>query len=316
MVSTTDIITIETAALRVDTLPAYGARVVGLIDKATGRDWMAPGGSSANVGEDAVYGIDEAVGWDECFPTVGVWDASGTGWKRTLRDHGDLWGRPWQVDDVSPTRLTTSYAGREFTFRRILSVEGSTLTAEYEVKNTGSAELPYLWAMHCLLTATPGDRFVLDGLSQLDAGYLVLNGRRFEPGKLPWPGPSSMFPVPLDLLHENASAIAAKLYASAIPSRSVAVGRGDDWLVIGWDASLNDLGVWMTYGGWPGPGGAQQIAPEPTSAPADDLGDALQQGTAVHLAPGATRRWTVELSLSKQPRAADRAKTASEGARP
>ena len=103
-------ISIENDALRVDVLPGYGARVSSLVDKASGRDWIFPGGQSSNTGEAAVYSRDEAVGWDECFPTVGAFEAGATPWKRRLRDHGDLWGRPWRIDSAIPTQLSTTYA--------------------------------------------------------------------------------------------------------------------------------------------------------------------------------------------------------------
>ena len=91
-------VTIESEAMRVAVLPAFGARVVSLLDKCSAREWMFEGGQTSDTGEDAVYGADAAVGWDECFPTVSPWDASQTAWQRRLRDHGDIWGRPWTVD--------------------------------------------------------------------------------------------------------------------------------------------------------------------------------------------------------------------------
>ena len=94
-------VVIENEAMRIVLQPEYGARVVSLLDKASGRDWIFAGPQSRNTGEAAVYGGDEAVGWDECFPTISPWDASATGWKRRLRDHGDVWGRPWRRDDVT-----------------------------------------------------------------------------------------------------------------------------------------------------------------------------------------------------------------------
>jgi hypothetical protein len=296
------IIYIENVAMRVGMMPDYGARVVHLIDKVTGRDWMALGGTSSQVGEAVVYGRDEAVGWDECFPTVGVWDASSTGWKRKLRDHGDLWGRPWRFDHVSPTAIIATYSGREYSFRRSLTVDGPTLIADYEVANTGTVELPYLWALHGLLVATPGDRIALGGAVEVDGVYLTAGGNRYDAARLSWPSPSPNFPVELDLVHPPSSAIAAKLYVRNLPSRSVAVGGAGGWLTIDWDDTLDDLGIWMTYGGWPGPGGVQQLALEPTTASADDLGSAVRQGTAITLAPGQARRWQVKLSLSSGPR--------------
>ena len=121
---------IESEAMRVAVLPAFGARVVSLLDKRSAREWMFEGGQTSDTGEDAVYGADAAVGWDECFPTVSPWDASQTAWQRRLRDHGDIWGRPWTVDAHDARSLTTTYATAEFAFSRSLSVDGPVLTGE------------------------------------------------------------------------------------------------------------------------------------------------------------------------------------------
>ena len=132
---------IESDAVRVGIATDYGARVVSLLDKRNGRAWMTQGEKSPNVGEDAVYSGDEAVGWDECFPTVGVWDGAETVWGRRLRDHGDLWGRPWQVDSSSSRDLTTTYATESFTFRRTLTLDGATLTAPRPEVQTRTAPI-------------------------------------------------------------------------------------------------------------------------------------------------------------------------------
>ena len=75
-------VAIESDVLRVAVLPEFGARVVSFVDKRSGREWIFQGGETSDTGEDAIYGADAAVGWDECFPTVSPWDASQTPWKR------------------------------------------------------------------------------------------------------------------------------------------------------------------------------------------------------------------------------------------
>jgi len=67
---------IENDRLRVAVTPAYGARVVSLLDKLSGREWMTTGPESPNTGEEVRYWGDEAVAWDECF---------GPGERRTWR---------------------------------------------------------------------------------------------------------------------------------------------------------------------------------------------------------------------------------------
>ena len=292
-----NLIVIENECMRVAVAPNYGARVVDLVHKASGRQWMTQGPESRNTDETAVYGGGEAVGWDECFPTVGAWDGRATSWNRRLRDHGDLWGRPWQLQAGSRTGLLLSYDSPEFRFTRELSLEGDILTARYEVGNHSGQSLPYLWALHALLAVRPGDGIELPGVGSVEASYLSLAGATLPTGRLNWPGDNAVLPFRLDQTQPAETTFAGKMQASDLPAGRVRIGRPGEWLEIGWDRGIRDLGVWLTYGGWPGRGGHYEIALEPTSSPADDLGQAIAAG-CVPLAPGEQRSWEVTLTCT------------------
>lgn len=287
--------TIENQYLRVGVAPYYGARVVSLIDKASGRDWIAPGGESRNISEKAIYLGDEAVGWDECFPTVAPWDGTATSYARQLRDHGDLWGREWIVEASAPDRLRTSYPGREFRFTRELSLDGRSLLAAYSVNNLSPEPLPYLWALHGLLKVQPGERIELPGVEQVSATYLSVDGAMVSQPTLPWTEPGAL-PFALDTVQAASANFAGKFYASGVAGGTARVGRPGQWLEFAWDQSIDHLGIWITYGAWPGPGGHHEIALEPTNAPADHLGQAIAAG-ATPLSPGERRDWRVTLTL-------------------
>ncbi len=290
-------IRIENDALSVVVAPHYGARVTNLIDKATRRDWMAPGGESRQTGEDAVYLAGEAVGWDECFPTVSPWDASGTTWGRPLRDHGDLWGRPFVVDSQSATAVTTGHTTDEFRFERELEVSGRTLTARYAVTNTGAKPLPYLWALHGLLAVTPEDKIDMAGVDEVAASYLSIGGKTLVAPRVAWPGPDRSVGLPLDLVRPASEQFAGKLYASDLPTPLVSVVNARGSLDIGWrNDEIGHVGLWLNYGGWPQPGRVHHIAIEPTTAPVDHLGQAIERGDVATLAPGETHRWTITLT--------------------
>ncbi len=290
-----EIVVIENEALRVGVMPGYGARVVSLFDKAAGREWLFAGAPSPQTGEAAVYGAAEAVGWDECFPTVAPWDAQGTIWNRRLRDHGDLWGRPWTVSGHTSTAVTMTYAEANFRFARTLSLDGRTLTAAYEVDNRAEREMPYLWALHGLLAVSPGDRILIGGIDGVDATYLNDNGLTLPPQRLSWPGPPRPLAFPLDRVQPADRRFAGKFYARVLDNRAV-VGRDGSYLTLRWSDGL-DLGIWLNYGGWPAPGGPHHIALEPTSAPVDHLGQAL----ATSIPPGGSRNWAVTLTTSTEP---------------
>lgn len=291
-----DGLAIENAELRVVVQPDYGARVVSLIDRRSGRDWMAKGGTSGNTGETARYGVEEAVGWDECFPTVGICDASGTGWGRPLRDHGDLWGRPWVVEQHAATVLTTAFTGRGFRFRRRLALEGARLTADYQVDNTGEVPLPFLWALHALLATRAGETIDFPGIDRIRASGMRLGGATIAGGELPWPGPVGGLPFSLDRIQSESADFLGKFYLAGVPGLEPEVGGEGRRLHLSW-SGVDHLGVWLTYGGWPARGGAHHVALEPTTAPADHLMQAVEQGIAAIVEPGGTAEWRVEMML-------------------
>lgn len=285
---------IESEAVRVGIATDYGARVVSLLDKRNGREWMTQGEQSPNVGEDAVYSGDEAVGWDECFPTVGVWDGAETVWGRRLRDHGDLWGRPWQVDSSSSHDLTTTYETESFTFRRTLALDGATLMARYEATNHLTAPMPYLWALHSLFAVRTGDRIDL-GVDAVHASFMAEKGRMLGSGTVAWVEKDERVSFPLNEVQPPSALFAGKFVVAGRPASRARLGQPGQWLEIEWDDRLDSLGVWLTYGAWPQPGGHNEVAIEPTSSAANDLGEAIRAG-AVPLAPGERREWQVSLT--------------------
>lgn len=292
------IVPIENAEVRVEIDPEFGARVLSLIDRRSGRDWMAKGPQSSQTGEDAVYLADEAVGWDECFPTVAPWDASATALGRKLRDHGDLWGRPWAVEALSTDSVTTCRDDRAVRFTRRLSLHGATLAADYAVTNTGATALPFMWALHGLLAVTPEDRIEMAGVGSVTATYIADGGAALVSSQLDWPGPDNAIGVALDTVRGIEAQFAAKLYASEIPGARATIGGSRGWIELAWDGNeVRHLGLWLNYGGWPEPGYSHHLALEPTTAPVDHLGEALAQGTAHILDPGVTSRWRVTMTL-------------------
>jgi len=288
---------IENDRVRVGVSAAYGARVVSLFDKASGREWMTGGKESPNTGEDVRYWGDEAVGWDECFPTVSVWDAGGTPWRRKLRDHGDLWGRPWAIDAASETSVTTTYADPQFRFTRTLRLEGGTLVAEYAAENLTAEVLPYLWALHALLAVDPKDRMEISGLGSVRAVFLAIEGKMVKVGNMSWTEPTDALPFALADAQPPSANFMGKRYAENIPGGSARIGHPGARLEIAWDESIAHLGIWITYGAWPAKGGHYEVALEPTNAPSDHVGQTIDGGYPP-LAPRERRTWTVRLTVT------------------
>ena len=205
-------LTLANAEMSVGVDVAAGARITSLVDRVTGREWLLQGGRGVEPDDTAVYGGGDAIGWDECFPTVLPWDASGTVWGTTLRDHGVLWGRPAALVDSSGRHAVTVQSRETFSFRRRLALDGPILRATYRLENRAGEPLPYLWAAHGMLAVTPADRIVLPGAAHVIADHLARDGRTLPARALSWPGPNPAWPEPLDRVQPATAHLAAKLY--------------------------------------------------------------------------------------------------------
>jgi galactose mutarotase-like enzyme len=280
--------------------PEYGGRITQFLDLQSGRDWMVPGNPSAETGEEAVYGVKQAVGWDECFPTVSRWDARGTVWNRNLRDHGDIWGRPMVVTESAPDRLSLIRETAEYRFERHLGLDGPVLQADYQIENRTLHPMPYLWALHALLAVRPGDHLLLSQISLLPASFVAINGQQIVTDAVDWPHGDPRFGFPFNIVPQS-NGFMAKLYADVPQQARAFVGGPDRWLGILWDgAQIGHLGLWLTYGGWPspGPGSVHHLAIEPTTDPADHLGQVVGSGGTPPLPPGGRKTWSVRFIVS------------------
>lgn len=262
----------------------FGARVISLTDRTTGREWLLQGPRAIDASETAAYRGAASRGWDECFPTVLT--CHHPAWGGALRDHGMLWGRPWQMIDSGPRHLTACFRADGISFTRRLSLQGASLTAAYSMTSTRTAAVPYVWSQHCVLSVTPQDRILLAGQGPMDAA-----GLRFD-----WPAHPERDLVRVGTADEG---FVLKSYAMT-PARAMAQVSGPQGgLRFDWDgAEVSAIGVWLDYGGWPAEGPLHQIALEPTTGAADDLAAAEAKGQARWLAPGDTQEWTVRLTLT------------------
>jgi hypothetical protein len=301
--------------------PALGARVLRLVDLWTGRDWLVPGdpppagpdGVAAWAAADAVYDGEAAFGWDECFPTVIASPDPGDP-ALTLRDHGDLWGRPADVE-ASGLEVTATWRGdgRPWTFRRRLRLDGPRVVAEYELENHGATQLPVIWSMHPLLALDPGARLEVEGLVTVVVAHTV--GLPLGPGRADWPETPGTDgrPIALDLVGDPGAGTAAKLFGGwglygsweastgeGLPGVASVVQPDGSRLDLSWYAPIApNLGIWLDDGGWPPAPAAPRVqhALEPTTSPDDALATAVAAGRALVLEPAERVAWSATLGV-------------------
>lgn len=277
-----DLMVLENEHVALTLTPHFGARVTSLIDKRTGRNWLVPGDLVGGAGNESAFGGQEARGWDECYPTVGR--CASIAWRRTLRDHGDLWGRPWTCTQTQQA-IAATYVDERTRFTRTLTLEGLCIVASYKVTNARDTLLPTLWSQHCLLACEPGERLTLEGISGLQArGQAIdlvnVDGTDFTK------------------VHDTASGLALKAYGAVDGRARVSIMGEKGGIAFSWDAQdAAFVGLWLDYGGWPEDSPVHQVAIEPTTSPTDDLSGALAGEHALWLKPAQSRRWQTAITL-------------------
>src|SRR6478672_7148868 len=94
-------VVLQNDAMRVAVIPEIGGKIISLVSRRTGREWLwkNPQLPLRKPPADATdFGAFDAGGWDEVFPTVTPCRVPTSAWgNRTLTDHGELWYRPWQL---------------------------------------------------------------------------------------------------------------------------------------------------------------------------------------------------------------------------
>jgi galactose mutarotase-like enzyme len=288
--------------------PDLGGRVVSIVDRRSGREWLVQGRppdaaeAAAWAAEDVVFDGRTSFGWDECLPTVAPSPDPVVAGAPVLRDHGDQWGRRAESRaDGAGGSLAVTFASPRwaYAFERRLSLVGdATVLAEYRLSSRADVPLPVLWSMHPVLALEPGTRVDLGGADR--ARLTWANGLPLSPSeRIDWPLARRDDGERIDLsLVRGPEGWAAKLYAAA-PEVVRAVAPDGSALELRWDrATAPAAGVWVSTGGWPvGGPPAEQVALEPTSSPDDDLGDAMAHGRAMAVEPGGERRWWVRVTL-------------------
>ncbi|MEP3276697.1 MAG: hypothetical protein ABJN26_27335 [Stappiaceae bacterium] len=281
--------------IALEILPEFGARVTKLIDRRSGRNWLVEGSPVGSPAEDAVFGGAEARGWDECFPTVAP--CSDEIYKRMLRDHGDLWGRPWRCR-ADKDAIYSSFDGDVFRFNREVRLVGNDIELAYKVVNIGSEPMPYLWSQHCLLATGPDDRIALEGIGRMTVTGGSLADKPLKASSFHWPFLSVDVPD-LGIISDKTAAFCLKSYAP-VTNRATATVTGKEGAIsFSWDAEeMSFLGLWLDYGAWPESDPVHQIAIEPTTAAADDLAGAHRNGQVRWLNAQKSDSWSIRLTLS------------------
>ena len=302
---------LERGALRLEVVPGLGARVVSLQDRRTNREWLVQGHPPAGeeeqdawAAEDAVFGGEQAYGWDECLPTVGSCADPVDPTAPDLRDHGDQWGRAAEASSDGSAVVASWPAGRwGVQLHRRLRLDGGAVLADYVAVNPNARPVPFLWSSHALLALEPGTRLHLPRLQSVRIA--AAHGVALPGGTASWPRAALRdgTNMSLDIVAGVDAGRSVKAFAVGLEGRAAVQTPTGAWLGIAWDPGFAPvLGVWLDDGGWPLGDPRQQVALEPTTAAADALTAVLTGGSAATIPPRGEVRWWMRMEIGLEAR--------------
>jgi galactose mutarotase-like enzyme len=282
-------ILLEGFGLCLEVVPTQGGRVVRL--EARGHEWLWSNPSlqpPRRVNEPGSYvEAHDDGGWDEIFPNLSSRLAEGI---HTWPDHGELWGRAWDVVRSDRENLTLAVVSNllPVRFERSIRLEAPGKVAmAYRLDNLSDEKLAFTWAAHPVLAVSPGARWHVEV-------------------PLAWWPEADGAVLPRDLLDGmmpgREATLACKAFAPAPADGLLTVVDGSHALRFRWDpARIPHVGLWMNAGGWSGVPGAppyHNLAVEPCIGPSDDFGRACALATtATMLAPREIRSWWLDLEF-------------------
>lgn len=152
------IVRLQSAQLHVDVAPAIGGRVVSIVDKKSGHEflWRNPKLRLEPLAAGAVYDPNFYGGIDELLPNDTPESVDGL----DCPDHGELWTTEldWLIDGDS-LRLAGDLpvCGLRYQRRMFLHPDDPCLECSYRITNLTAVSRCFLWKLHASLAVAAGD---------------------------------------------------------------------------------------------------------------------------------------------------------------
>lgn len=159
-------ITMESERLMVSFIPV-GSRMVSLIDKSSGREFLLQGKSEKCItGTYDSYLPDfDPFGFDEMFPTINECFYEDYPWKGVrIPDHGEVWSLEWDCGIYSDDSLGMSVHGIRLPYRlekRISFRQDHILRIDYRACNLSPFYMNFLWAAHPMIKVEENSEVIL-----------------------------------------------------------------------------------------------------------------------------------------------------------
>jgi hypothetical protein len=162
-----EVVVIENALLRLTVVPELGGKIVSLIGRESGHEFLLQPPEPTRAYQLPIYGDRfeeyESRGFDDCLPTVAECLYPEEPFPaRQLPDPGDVWCLPSSVEIVrDQIKLSTSLRSLPVFIARTVRLQGNRVRLDYEAMNLSESTVKFLWSAHPLLKVEPGAEIAL-----------------------------------------------------------------------------------------------------------------------------------------------------------
>lgn len=272
---------LENEFLQLIFLPDYAYKLISLIKKSTGREFLFQ--SSSDTLSVPPYGAKfsdyDSSGFDEVIPSIDACPYPDGKYKGVpIPDHGEVWAMPWTSrENAAENSIFSSVTSEKLPYRfdRLLTLSANEISILYTVTNLMEEPFEFIWTPHCLLNCSTHTRLLIP--QNLTEVITVEHGSQTLG---PW-GTLHRYPVAtavdgraIDLAQTRpvTDQNCEKFYFTAKNTAGWAglehADNGDK-LIYRYDADkVPYLGVWKTQGGYRGD---YNLAIEPCTGVYDDL---------------------------------------------
>jgi galactose mutarotase-like enzyme len=192
-----DIVRLENGLLSVAVAPSVGGRVVSLLHKRSGHEflWRNPTLPLRRVPPGTAYDPEFYGGIDEQIPCDGPETFDGVAYP----DHGELWTQSLAVRKEGEALVLSGdlpLLGFHYERRMELVPDAPELRVSYRIENRSGRPRSFLWKLHAALAVAPGDRIVCPAITARPLDLAWSRCREMKPFAWPHEGDLDMSLVP------------------------------------------------------------------------------------------------------------------------
>lgn len=302
---------VENDHIAVVLLPEVGGKTISLVDKHTGREYLARSGREIRPASyDNAFEDYDISGFDECFPTVQKCVYPESPWQgHIIPDHGELWMVPWTYD-IQSDRLGLTANGVRFPyqFAKEITVKENTVYTTYRLKNHSPCAFKYVWAAHPLFAPNAGMKILLPGHPPMK----IVGAKHDRFGKGPhmatWPMAQQADGQTVDMsaIQPAIAQRSTKMFALKLEQGWCGLEDPNPEVYLKMSFPIEKIpyvGLWINEGGWPDEGKpSYDVALEPTTGCHDALDAAAACGECGCVAGGAEASWYLQIEIGRKSR--------------